>query len=272
MCCDYLDAFFPALTNSEFTSELEAKMDKIQEGKQDVFSTLSSFRDHLYEEVQKAKQGDVAPLFISEHKCKDCGESMIKKCGKGSVFLSCSTYPKCGYTVNFGEDGKIIEKEVQTGQACPKCGNLVLLKNGKFGQFYSCSASKEFCGYTAKVGQNGEMIEKKKEVSEHKCPNCDSGFFVKRAYMGKEFYGCSSYPACKTSAQIGQGGSPEGIKTQAGKDSGSKSAGAKGSKKKSDGETCTKCKTGVMVEKEGKFGKFMACDNYRNGCKNIKKV
>ena len=272
MCCDYLDAFFPALTSPEFTSQLENEMDKIETGKLEMLNTLTQFRDKLYDDVQNAKAGDVQSLFLSEHKCKDCGESMVKKCGKGSVFLSCSTYPKCGYTVNFGEDGKVIEKEVQTGQACPKCGNLIVLKTGKFGQFYSCSSSKEFCDFKASVGQNGEMIEKKRvETSEHKCPNCSSGRFVKREYKGSFFYGCSGYPNCKTSAKIADDGSPIEVKNQTGS-SGKSFPKKSGTSKKSDGQSCPKCKTGVMVEKSGKFGKFMACDNYSNGCKNTQKI
>jgi DNA topoisomerase-1 len=96
---------------------------------------------------------------------------------------------------NLAEKYQKVEKKelVQevTGKTCPKCGSLLIVRMGRFGKFYACSAFPE-CKYTETIAQaNGEP---KIEV---KCPKCQTGNVVtKRTKKGKTFYGCSNYPNC----------------------------------------------------------------------------
>lgn len=84
---------------------------------------------------------------------------------------------------------KDIVKEVE-GKVCPECGAPLVMRFGRFGQFYACSRFPE-CRHT-------EPLEKNKPVSLGiACPKCKTGEIVgKRTRRGKIFYACNRYPAC----------------------------------------------------------------------------
>lgn len=71
------------------------------------------------------------------------------------------------------------------GRECPKCGQDLVIRWGRYGKFISCSGFPD-CRYTEpwleKIGIN--------------CPK-DSGDIVQRkTRKGRTFYGCSNYPEC----------------------------------------------------------------------------
>jgi len=77
--------------------------------------------------------------------------------------------------------------EKPTKKTCPKCKAPLVVRMGKFGQFYACSAFPK-CRYT-------EPLEK--NVLGIKCPKCKKGEIVeKRTKKGKIFYGCNRFPKC----------------------------------------------------------------------------
>ncbi|GIW60404.1 MAG: hypothetical protein KatS3mg087_1470 [Patescibacteria group bacterium] len=106
-----------------------------------------------------------------------------------------------------------------------------------------------------------KVAEKEKELSkrdvtnlgesEEKCPECGSPLVFKLGKYGK-FLSCSRYPDCNYAKPLvganGNGG--ENGETE-------------------DFGKCDKCEDGVMVLKQGKFGRFLACSNYPK-CKNTK--
>ena len=54
--------------------------------------------------------------------CPNCSGKIIKKRSKkGKIFYGCSNYPKC----------KTAFWDMPTGDVCPKCGKLLLIKNKK---------------------------------------------------------------------------------------------------------------------------------------------
>ena len=77
--------------------------------------------------------------------------------------------------------------ELETiGRDCPKCGNDLIIRWGRYGKFISCSNFPD-CRYTEpyleKIGMS--------------CPICKEGDIVRRkTHKGRIFYGCSSYPEC----------------------------------------------------------------------------
>ena len=77
----------------------------------------------------------------------------------------------------------------ETGEICPECGNKLVVRKGKYGEFVACSNYPE-CKYI-----------KKEEVKEEEvcdCPNCGGKIIEKKSRRGKVFYGCNNYPKCKT--------------------------------------------------------------------------
>ena len=77
----------------------------------------------------------------------------------------------------------------ETGESCPECGNPLVVRKGKYGEFVACSNYPE-CKYIKK--------EEVQEVEICSCPNCDGKIIEKKSRKGKIFYGCNHYPTCKT--------------------------------------------------------------------------
>jgi DNA topoisomerase-1 len=74
----------------------------------------------------------------------------------------------------------------EIGRECPKCGEPLILRWGRYGKFIGCKGFPE-CRYTEpwldKVGV--------------KCPKCGSDLVKKRTRKGRTGYGCSGYPDCE---------------------------------------------------------------------------
>ena len=77
----------------------------------------------------------------------------------------------------------------QTGETCPECGNPLVIRKGRYGEFVACSNYPE-CKYIKK--------EEVKDVEVCDCPNCSGKIVEKKSRRGKVFYGCNNYPKCKT--------------------------------------------------------------------------
>ena len=76
----------------------------------------------------------------------------------------------------------------ETGDVCPECGNPLVIRNGKYGEFIACSNYPN-CKYIKK---------EEKQVKEiTKCPKCRGMIVEKVSKKGKVFYGCNNYPKCK---------------------------------------------------------------------------
>lgn len=92
--------------------------------------------------------------------------------------------------------------------------------------------------------------------AEFKCPTCESGMIIKLGRTGK-FMSCECFPECKGARKL-DGSVMEGPKET--------------------GEKCPECEAagregGMLIEREGRFGKFIACKNWKrgkNGCHYIK--
>ncbi len=80
-------------------------------------------------------------------------------------------------------------KPIETDEICPECGNKLVIRTGRYGQFYSCSTFPK-CRYT-------RNIERAREESTVPCPKC-GGKLIKRYARkgGRSFFGCEHYPTC----------------------------------------------------------------------------
>ena len=78
---------------------------------------------------------------------------------------------------------------VETGESCPNCGNPLVIRKGKYGEFTACSNYQE-CKYVKKEEKEN------KEIMD--CPECSGKIIEKTTRRGKVFYGCNNYPKCKT--------------------------------------------------------------------------
>ena len=108
-----------------------------------------------------------------------------------------------------------------TGESCPLCGKELVLRQGAYGEFVSCSGYPK-CKY---VKQN--LIE------GMKCPKCGEGDLAERkARRGNMFWGCTNYPKCDFTSNY-----------------------------KPVAKKCPKCKSPYLLEKTLKSGVFLICPN-----------
>ncbi len=84
---------------------------------------------------------------------------------------------------------------VPTGEKCPQCGEELLRRKGRYGEFIACSGFPK-CKYT----RNIDGTEKEKKVLPTlegvACPECGGGIVERKSRRGK-FYGCANYPKCR---------------------------------------------------------------------------
>ena len=158
-----------------------------------------------------------------EEYCENCGRVMVLRRGPFGMFMSCPGYnedPPCK-TIRKLSQKQQQKPPVPTGEDCPLCGKPLVLRQGQYGEFVSCSGYPK-CKY---VKQN--LIE------GMKCPKCGSGDLAERkARRGNVFWGCTNYPKCDFT-----------------------------SNSKPVAEPCPECGSPYLVEKTLRSGIFLECPN-----------
>ncbi len=161
----------------------------------------------------------------SEEYCDNCGRVMVLRRGIFGPYMACPGFnedPPCK-TIR-----KLSQKQQQklnapqpTGEACPLCGKDLVLRQGAYGEFVSCSGYPK-CKY---VKQN--LIE------GMKCPKCGEGDLAERkARRGNIFWGCTNYPKCDFTSNY-----------------------------KPVAKKCPKCHSPYLLEKTLKTGVYLFCPN-----------
>jgi DNA topoisomerase-1 len=258
MVSDYLSEFFKTIVDTKFTAEMESRIDKIAEGSLTLSGALDPFYKSLEGQIQFATKGNLPDTFIADQKCLKCKKDMIKKISKHGAFLGCVGWPECNGTASLGNDSA--PENVETGHSCPTCSNILIKRKSKRGEFYGCSSYPD-CKFAANIDKDGGLIIKEgPKDTGLKCPKCNKNNIVERISKRGKFYGCSGFPKCKTIVDIDDDGKIVAASEK------SKSA------DKKTGEKCPKCSSGDLVIKNGKFGKFKGCSEYKSGCKYIGKV
>ncbi len=83
---------------------------------------------------------------------------------------------------------KMAKKEAkETGETCPDCGNPLVIRRGKYGEFIACSNYPN-CKFVKK--------QEKEIVKICKCPECEGEIVERKTKRGKVFYGCNNFPKC----------------------------------------------------------------------------
>lgn len=99
--------------------------------------------------------------------------------------------------LDYASENMVRMYPIMTDEICPECGNQLLIRNGRFGEFIACSNFPK-CHYTAK-----KEIPEPPVYTGVKCPNCENGMIVERISKrgrskGQKFFACDQYPNCKS--------------------------------------------------------------------------
>ena len=178
---------FPELFNVDFTSAMEAELDRIEEGALDWRKVLTDFYDPFQRQLadgEKKTDRIVREVVAGDTKsCPECERPMVVRWNKYGRFLGCSGYPECRHTEQL--DGKEKAAPRLTGEKCPNCGSDMVEREGRFGAFLACSNYPK-CTFTRPRTIPGLI-----------CPQCGKGEIgEKRTRRGKPFWGCTRYPEC----------------------------------------------------------------------------
>lgn len=125
---------------------------------------------------------------------------------------------------------KSIKKEgIPTQEPCPQCGNVLIIRSGRYGLFLGCS-DYPTCDYTRNVVADPALA--KEPVPTDKICECGAPMVMKESKNGP-FLACSRYPECRVARPL------------------------------STGVKCPKCSEGELAQRKTKKGRyFFSCSRY----------
>ena len=242
LVADLLGEHFQDIMNVEYTAAMEEELDAIEEGRDSLLNTLGQFWRKFEKDLKRADR-DMENVKAKEEPtdevCEKCGSPMVLKWGRYGRFLACSAYPGCKNTRQMaGAEGDAAPEldEGALSEVCPRDGQPMVLKKGRYGHFLACTGYPE-CKSTRRLvrGEGGKLKVEVLPPIDEKCPECGKDLAWRRGRFGP-FVACSSYPECKY------------IKKKEAKDI---------------GMACPECGEGRVLERKGRWGRsFYGCSRY----------
>jgi len=199
---DLIVVSFPDVFDVDFTAKMESDLDRIETSELDSLEILNRFYEQFKKDLSHADQNMISMKRLGTPTDIDCPQCKTKKLhikmGKNGHFLACSGYPECRYSCNYtrSETGTVQMEERPSeetvDQVCEKCGEPMVIRQGKFGSFLACSgypACKNTHSMNGNAGGNETGVA---------CPKsgCNGMLIQRTSKRGKVFYGCSRYPNC----------------------------------------------------------------------------
>jgi len=191
---DLLTSHFARYVDYNFTAGLEEELDQVSRGEKQWKPLLKEFWEP-FSTLLKQKEGEVSKSDLTteatDEACPECGKPLVVKLGKRGKFIACSGFTEgCKYTRNIeSEKGGEPAEPVLSDEKCEKCGQPMLIKDGRYGKYLACS------GYPA--CKNIQPLVKPRGTGVV-CPECKEGELTeKKSRYGKMFYSCNRYPQCK---------------------------------------------------------------------------
>lgn len=190
-----LEKYFPDIVSVEYTSNMEKKLDKVEEGETKFIDAMNDFYGPFMETFEEAKSKMYRdPDEPTGELCPECGKPLVyKKNKKGQKFIGCSGWPSCTYIKR--EE----KKDEPVGENCPDCGApLVYKKSGKGETFIGCSAFPK-CRFTRNLNPKTPTVKKVYTEADYvkPCPNCKTGHLVVKQGKKTSFLGCTNFPKCR---------------------------------------------------------------------------
>ena len=142
---DFLVGADMCFVSTKFTAEMENKLDQVASNQLPKLELMTEFWTRLKQDIANGEKikGDNE---LTEFDCPKCKAKLKLKHSKFGSFFSCSKYSKkedgCDYKAQVGEDGKPFLKEVKQKEYASfdcKCGNKMVKRSSKYGEFYGCS-------------------------------------------------------------------------------------------------------------------------------------
>jgi DNA topoisomerase-1 len=191
----------PRYTEGSLVKELEAK----GIGRPSTYAPIiSTLQDRVYVIREKGRfiPTDLG-LFVTDYLIKNFPDLMefeftarleeeLDHINEGQ--LDWLTYLKSYYSLLKKDLNEAMKSEGVKGKGipvedvCPECGRQLVIKEGRYGRFRSCSGYPE-CKYRE------SMLKREVQPLDEKCPVCGSNLVIRSGKYGT-FVACSNYPQC----------------------------------------------------------------------------
>ncbi len=186
MITSMMEEYFANIVDTEFTADLEERLDEVEEGKVNWKQILRDFYPGFAETLKIAEQ-QIEKVEVkdepSDVPCDKCGAMMVYKMGRFGRFLACPNFPDCRNTkpiINY------------IAAPCPVCGGRLMEKTSrKNRKFYGCENYPE-CDFVS-----WEM-----PVTD-KCPQCGGYMVEKRGRKGEVWHLCAN-ETCRCRVEVKQ--------------------------------------------------------------------
>ena len=175
MVTEMMENYFTRIVDTEFTADMEERLDEVEEGKLGWKQILREFYPE-FEKTLAVAEKEIEKIEVkddvSDVPCDKCGAMMVYKMGKYGKFLACPNFPECRNTL------PILN---YISASCPQCGKRLLEKTSrKNRKFYGCEGYPEcdFVSWDKPAGEN--------------CPKCGSYMVEKRNNKGDMIHLCTN--------------------------------------------------------------------------------
>ena len=250
---EMLIPFFDDFFETSYTARMEEALDEVEEGKLTWTKALAQFdktftrdRNRALEDMVSGKAGiplaQARKLHLTvvpdiDEKCPQCGKKLKLRMGKNGLFVACSGYPGCTFTLNIPdpEEDAVDVTDIEN-RMCDECGSPMKVRQSRTGSsFLGCTAYPK-CRNVINIAVAGGKAEARPdEPTGETCPRCGNALVRRHGRFGA-YVSCSNYPACKFKP-------PKPVKDT--------------------GVRCPK-DGGIVAERRGRFRPFYGCVNYPN--------
>ena len=175
MITGMMQEYFAGIVDTDFTAELENKLDAVEEGTENWKSILREFWPE-FEKTLSVAEKEIEKIEVrdevSDVPCDKCGSMMVYKMGRFGRFLACPNFPECRNT-----------KAILTylDAPCPRCGGRMMEKISKKNRkFFGCE-NYPTC----------DFVSWDKPIEQH-CPDCGQYMVEKKNSKGETWHVCSN--------------------------------------------------------------------------------
>ncbi len=259
---DLMKEGFEDFFQTEYTARMEEELDEVAEGKLDWREALKDFdakfskdRERAKKQMHSVKAGLEMPIVraaFSDFRlandpgdtCPESGHPLKLRMGKAGLFVACSGYPDCTYTLDIPEtDEDPIDPSELEGQLCEECGSPMRLRTGRNGTaFLGCTAYPKCRNVVSVAITGGKAEARPDEPTGEKCPVCGHDLVKRHGRFGA-YVSCANYPNCLYKP-------PKPVALT--------------------GVKCPECGQGEILERKGRFGPFYGCARYPDCRRNFR--
>jgi DNA topoisomerase-1 len=259
---DLIKEGFEDFFQTEYTARMEEELDEVEEGKVDWRQALRDFdgkfskdRERAKKQMHSVKAGLEMPVVRAAFtdfrltndpgdSCPESGHALKLRMGKAGLFIACSGYPECTFTLDIPEtEEDPVDPTDLEGQICDECGSPMRLRVGRNGtSFLGCTAYPKCRNAISVRIQGGKAEARPAEPTGEKCPVCGHDLVKRHGRFG-EYVSCANYPNCRYKP-------PKPVTLT--------------------GVTCPECHKGQILERKGRFGPFYGCARYPECTKNFR--